>query len=136
MVAVTCERSDICDRIIQDVLRRAPINDADRSAAQSAIPAVVAGLPQKRWVDCPTPGGPCAIRYAAANLVQVQDALVAAGFPGAVVRTAGADDPAPVGAVLYYVPVRSACVLGYLAAGLGPSQPRVEGLLPNGFCHP
>lgn len=104
--------------------------------AQSVIPAVAAALRQERSLDCPTPGGPCAIRYAAANPEQVKQALVAAGFPGAVVTTAGADDPAPVGAVLYYLPVRSACVLGYLAAGVGASEPRVEGLLANGSCQP
>jgi hypothetical protein len=136
LFVVECASAEICDRMVEDVRRRLPATDADSSAARAMTAAIAAAVRQEPWMDCPTADGPCGVRYAAADPTQVKQALIAAGFPGVVVRTAGADDPAPVGAVAYYLRVRSACVLGYLAAGAGPSQPRVEGLLPNGSCQP
>lgn len=66
------------------------------------------------------------------DAVALARALRDAGFPNATVRMARPGDPAPVGSVLYAVPVGSACILGYDQGGGGSVN--VVGRLLGGRC--
>lgn len=109
-----------CSRYVKDVARRTPITGSP-SALSSAKAIDVAMLGVR-----PSPGQ--------AYVDAVRGALAA--YPGAVVRAARPDDPAPVGTVIFAVPVGADCVLGFLRAGsngvgVGPG---VVGHLPDGTC--
>ncbi|MGW4944189.1 DUF6993 domain-containing protein [Actinoplanes sp. NPDC004185] len=65
---------------------------------------------------------------------EVRQALEQAGYPGAVVRLAGPDDPAPADAVMFAVAREDVCLIGYVLGGRGPGVITVVGRLPNGRC--
>jgi hypothetical protein len=132
-VALHCS-GEVCDRIVNDLVRRTPLADADRLAGQHAVLAVLLALPRETEADCPALADYCLIRYRPAEPDQVADDLAAAGYAGATVRTARGDDPAPAGAVVFAVPVGPACLVGYHAADTGPSDIQVAGQLPDGTC--
>jgi hypothetical protein len=127
---------DVCDRLIEDLIRRTPLTDAERTTAQHSVPAIAQLLSQENELHCPTAGDACVVRYLPADPDQVREALAAAGHPDAIVRVARANDPAPTGAVVFAVPIGPACLLGYHAPDTGPSDVRVEGQLPEGVCLP
>ena len=76
----------------------------------------------------------CSMEILAPTTTQVRLALRRAGIAAAVLRTARADDPAPVGSVLLAVPAGPACLLAY-DDGDGLQQ-STAGQLPEGTCLP
>jgi hypothetical protein len=134
VLAVECERADVCDRIVADLLRRPTLTEADRSTARAAVPAIQQALPRATEAECPPPGDACAIRFLPADPDQISAGLAAAGYPDAIVRVARTGDPAPTGAVVFAVPIGEVCVLGYHAPVTGPGDIRIEGQLPGGTC--
>lgn len=138
-----------CARLARDAVRRPQLSGAQRAAGEQVATHVRAAL-AATWLSsgqagCPLPTAvghepePC--RYAPAaptgdDVDRARRALAAAGFSGATVRLAGADDPAPAGALLYAVPAGDVCVLGYEQDSNGPGygSPLVVGPLPDGEC--
>ncbi|WP_433059192.1 hypothetical protein [Dactylosporangium sp. CS-033363] len=143
---------DYCDRFIDDVVRRSDLSqeqrdvlepDAKRAREAASSPALCGdpdrGVVNRQFAQCmslpstgsgrggariPTPADAEAIRLA----------LERAGFPGAVVRVARDDDPAPHGTILFGVPIGTACLLGYQSAGSGGGGYSLQGHLPDGSC--
>jgi hypothetical protein len=56
------------------------------------------------------------------------------GFPGATVRIARADDPAPRGAIVFGVPLGDACFVGYQNSLHGGGGEQLAGRLPGDRC--
>ncbi|RKR87586.1 hypothetical protein BDK92_1866 [Micromonospora pisi] len=135
-VAFVCVRTDddYCARYVAELARRRPLTGAQRAEAEAARERVLAALPPgaAEPVSCVTPNGPCAVRRSPPTLDEVRHALATAGHPDAVVRLAGATDPAPVGSVLLAAPVGPACVLAHVDGTGGQSV--VSGRLPDGRC--
>ncbi|MFI6763475.1 hypothetical protein ACIBF5_30560 [Micromonospora sp. NPDC050417] len=136
-IAIACVRlpdDDYCNRYVADLARRPPLTGAQRAEAEAARTRLLAALPPGAAApaSCITPNGPCAVRGIPPTVDDVRRALAAAGHPDAVVRAAGATDPAPLGSVLLAVPVGPACVLGHVD-GIG-GQSTAVGRLPDGRC--
>ncbi|MEV6597695.1 hypothetical protein AB0M36_12600 [Actinoplanes sp. NPDC051346] len=127
-----------CARIGADIARRTRLTPEERETATRLAPAVdqaAEGSREHRAGCEPVAANVCRRLVAAPDVDDVRDALTAAGFPGVVVRTARADDPAPAGAVLYAVEAGAACLLGYLSQdSVGAGSARVGGRLPDGTC--
>ncbi|WP_433218392.1 DUF6993 domain-containing protein [Dactylosporangium sp. CS-047395] len=142
---------EYCDRFVDDIARRDELTqeqrdalepDAKRAREAARNPALcrdlARGLENRQFAQCagvssgsdrgagraPTPADAEAIRLA----------LEQAGFPGAVVRVARDNDPAPHGTILFAVPIGDACLLGYQAAGSGGGGFTLQGHLPGGRC--
>jgi hypothetical protein len=119
-VALAQDADDYCGRAVLDWSRRKELTDADRLPAGGLVDQV------RTAVAGPTSG------YAE----DIRRALSTAGFPGAIVRPARANDPAPDGSIVYAVDAGAACVIGYRdARGFG-GGPNLVGTLPDGTCLP
>jgi hypothetical protein len=141
---------DLCRREVADAARRTALTAADRHRGESLARRVQAVLtrpvappgytcepaapaatfpPPCRWdPDLADPPGLGDVAWA-------RQALRAAGYAGAVVRMATADDPAPVGSLLYAVPVDNLCIIGYGAQRSDlAGSPVAKGQLPDGSC--
>ncbi|MFI5934283.1 hypothetical protein [Actinoplanes sp. NPDC051494] len=71
----------------------------------------------------------------AADVAVVRQALIDAGDPPAVVRLAGARDPAPDGTVVYGVRLAGdVCAVAYVQYTVGVRPRDLVGLLPGGVC--
>ena len=57
-----------------------------------------------------------------------------AGFPGSVVRIAAGNDPAPKGSIVFGVPVKDACLVGFVQSLRGDGSYGLAGRLPDGAC--
>ncbi len=127
-----------CHRIAEDTFRRARLTDGQRRAGERHRDAVRRAIPVRTDTECPavSPSEPCGLVYVVPRADRVERALVAAGYAGTIARVARPDDPAPAGAVLYAVPVETACLLAYLLPSDGYGEVRVEGRLPDGTCLP
>ncbi len=120
-----------CDRLAAEVARRSPVSKGDRASADRTARTLREQLADWRMRRCPAQ--PCLTGDSPPPSVQeLQDWLVETGYPRAYARTAGGDDPAPAGSVLYGVRVGSACVLGHV--GADGSDNTVLGALPDGTC--
>jgi hypothetical protein len=137
-----------CRRLASDVVRRRPLTDREREAGQqtaAALRRALARQPTAYAGHCeqipPTGTVPPPCHWipepvTAEDVQQVRQALLAAGFTDVTVRLATAQDPAPVGTLLYAVRAGNACVIGN---DLDRSAPRglglsVVGRLPDGSC--
>jgi hypothetical protein len=69
-----------------------------------------------------------------ADAEAVRLSLDRAGFPGATVRIARTDDPAPHGTIVFGVPIADACFVGYQASPRGGGSYGLQGKLPDGRC--
>ncbi|MEU4423261.1 hypothetical protein AB0F81_21760 [Actinoplanes sp. NPDC024001] len=87
-----------CDSFANYRLWRRPLEDYERTAAEKVRANVEAAVPSAT----PAPG-----------VTEIASALAGAGLVRAIVRTARAEDPAPLGSVMLAVPVGRACVLGF-----------------------
>jgi hypothetical protein len=153
--------SGACDRVHADSGRRAPLRpdqltklgpDADVVQAAALFPGTCAGVHvdviiASRAPGAPTPS-PLHMAYCDGTLEHrngtekpgplevdaVRRALAYVGYPDAVVRLARPDDPAPAGGIVYAVPVRDACIVGYLATLKGPYSGGAAGRYPDGTC--
>jgi hypothetical protein len=136
-----------CDRFAEDVVRRTELTqeqrdrlDADARKAQRAVrlPSSCTNLhrhaPSGRFPECEglpvrgsAPAGP-------GDAEAIRLSLERAGFPGAVVRIARADDPAPHGTIVFGVPIADACYVGYVHVPGGGGGHGLQGKLPGGRC--
>ncbi|MEN3308256.1 MAG: hypothetical protein V7603_4458 [Micromonosporaceae bacterium] len=134
---------DYCRRLVADIARRAPLDLRERALGEAAAETARSALPQPApggHLDrCATtvPGGPC--RWVpdpptVADVEQVRQALLAAGFREVTVRLARPDDPAPVDAVLYAVAAGPACAVGSRQGSGGMGTGFVAGRLADGSC--
>jgi hypothetical protein len=132
----TARGDEHCHRIAEDAFRRADLTDAQRQAAERRRDAVQRAIPVQTDTECPgvSPAEPCELVHLVPTADVVQKSLVAAGYAGTVARTARPDDPAPAGALLYAVPLETACLVGYLLPGHGHVDVRIEGRLADGTC--
>lgn len=152
-----------CDRFAGDVVRRTDLTqeqrdrlkaDADKAQRAVRVPAFCADVlrqaPSGRFPECaglPTspvrnralPGGsapaaPGDSQPRPADAEAIRLALERAGFPGATVRVAREDDPAPHGTIVFGVPIAEACLVGYEAVPGGGGGYSLQGKLPDGRC--
>ena len=125
---------DYCQRYAEDLGRRVPLSEAQRIKAEAVRQQVIAALPgsDAGALFCHAPDQRCSFTYTPPTADQVRSALIEAGFRDVVVRTAGANDPAPLGGVLIAVPVGSACVVVIRQSSTDTSN--VSGQLPDGRC--
>ena len=124
MVGCVVDRRDpgYCARYAKDVASRAALTDEERRLMGSAtrrLDKVLRGAH-------PSPGQ--------APVDALQAVLDGAGYPGSVVRVARPDDPAPVGSLLFAVPLGSDCVVGHLHMVAGGGAAVLVGQLPDGSC--
>jgi len=137
---------DYCGRIAADRARRAELSAAQRARIAATLPAVNAAArnPGCGWPEGNPPGtetvclqfgmrerepqapGPGHVRA-------IQASLTAAGFADSTVRIAGAEDPAPLGSVMFGVPIGDGCAVGSVMVDL-KMLARAVGKLPNGYC--
>lgn len=127
----------VCSRMAADIGRRRRLTPAELSAAEAAGRRASAALGDLAAADQTTSCDQqaCSVRGGAprpADVPAAEAALARAGFPGAMVRLARADDPAPAGSLLYGVPAGGGCVLGW-QNGDGGSE-TYGGPLPGGGC--
>ncbi|WP_433727709.1 hypothetical protein ACQP2Y_13100 [Actinoplanes sp. CA-051413] len=125
-----------CARYVSDLARRSPLDGSQRAAADTGRVRIEAAFPPDREGPCEydETGEFCSMEILPPTITQVRLALRRAGIAGAVLRTARADDPAPVGSVLLAVPAGPACLLAY-DDGDGLQQ-WTAGQLPDGTCLP
>jgi hypothetical protein len=137
--AVPADAPNFCQYLAHEMARRTQLSGADYQQAARAeldVSQVVHSAQPVRGQQCLTntplkPGAPCRVvpdSGAPTDPRPVEQALLAAGYRGAVVRLATSSDPIPRGALLYGVPVGNACILGY-NGGQG-----VVGMLPDHSC--
>jgi hypothetical protein len=145
--AVPAGAPDFCQYLVQQMAHRNQLSDAEyRAAAPAGLDiarVVAAALPMgSEHCEPPTPlptAGPAPCRMVRdpggpPDPQQVEQALLAAGYPGAVVRLAAAGAPVPPGALLYAVPVGNACIIGYENSQAGSGSQAVVGTLPDHSC--
>jgi hypothetical protein len=133
------EDDGYCGRAAEDFARRAEVSPAQRESAQATVQAVERALPSEWPSMCRANVAACAgwgpdAPRGSTDLEVFRAAFRRAGFPGAEVRIAGGDDPAPRGTVLYAVPVGENCVVGWIRGVAGVGSNGIEGPLPNGRC--
>jgi hypothetical protein len=146
-LAVVCRKTsdDYCARWSADLIRRAPLTDAERATAMTVATRVRQAIPAHPTGACvtdpPTPTGSavprpvptrCGVSVARPDAESIRRALTAVGFTDAVVRPARTDDPAPAGSVLVAVGAGPACVVLFEHPQGG--QDAVVGRLPDGTC--
>jgi hypothetical protein len=138
VVAAGEEMDDYCSRLATGLSRRAALDDEQRRTAEpakTAIEQLVAGSGQD---SCRDPSVSClaATEHADAPpaVDDVQQRLIAAGWPRAVVRIARSDDPAPRGSLIFAVPAGPVCVLGHLRSRWLVDSSMVVGTLADGSC--
>ncbi|WFE26335.1 hypothetical protein O7623_23805 [Solwaraspora sp. WMMD791] len=124
---------DYCERIAEDLGRRAPLTDDERVAAQPRRQALLDGFVRQLGADCGGPLEHC--RLPVTTPEAVRQALIAAGFNEPVVRPARFTDPAPAGAILYAVRAGRACLLGHVRSETA-APPLIVGRLPDDACLP
>ncbi len=91
----------------------------------------------RSWTDCggwARPGHDGTERPDATDAAAVARSLHESGFPGALVRVARDDDPAPHASIIYAVPVEDVCVVGHLETLRGGGGSTLMGRLANGTC--
>ncbi len=93
---------------------------------QRQVPADCAG-----WI---LPGRDGTEPPGAVEVDAVRRSLDDAGFPGATVRIARGDDPAPRGAIVFAVPLDGACYVGYRRTLRGGGVAGVVGPVRGGGC--
>jgi hypothetical protein len=131
---------DYCGRFARDIARRTELTqqqrdrlDAQARRADRAVhePSFCADLlrqaPSGRYAQCE--GLP-----ATADAEAIRLSLDEAGFPGATVRAARADDPAPRGSIVFGVPIADACFVGYESPPRGGGSYSLQGRLPDDRC--
>lgn len=125
-----------CARYVSDLARRSPLDASQRATADTGRVRIKAAFPPDREGPCEYDGTGefCSMEILPPTTAQVRRALRQAGITAAVLRTARADDPAPVGSVLLAVPAGPACLLAY-DDGDGLQQ-WTAGQLPDGTCLP
>jgi hypothetical protein len=134
-----------CERLVRDLSRRPHLTE--RQSAQLAVRAEEVQKAVDQLGRCVEPVAPPYRSECVAGGVEPRHdqptdddadllarALVEAGFDGAVARIAGRADPAPVGTILYAVPVGDGCVLGHLDSLRGGGTQQTVGRLPGGRC--
>ncbi len=132
---------DLCSRHIEDTLRRIPLTPEQRAAgldltirASSAIESWRRG---RGTCLAPTvvtaADAPCQLAEPVMSVEELRGILASAGFTDAIVRIARSTDAAPVGSLLYAVPVIEACLVGYVTQ---QSNVELVGRLPGGACLP
>ncbi|MEJ3748860.1 hypothetical protein WEI85_37005 [Actinomycetes bacterium KLBMP 9797] len=124
---------DYCGRIADDLSRRGPVRDSDRTTAQPFLALVRDGFASRFGADCDRLMRACRFPDGQPDPDAVRAALAGSGFLGPVVRTARITDPAPADSVLYGVRAGPACLVGYVQSGFAP-PPQVVGRLPDGTC--
>lgn len=125
-----------CARYVSDLARRSPLDASQLAAADTGRVRIEAAFPPDRDGPCEYDETEefCSMEILPPTTTQVRLALRRAGIAAAVLRTARADDPAPVGSVLLAVPAGPACLLAY-DDGDGLQQ-WTAGQLPEGTCLP
>jgi hypothetical protein len=125
-----------CARYVSDLARRSPLDASQLAAADTGRVRIEAAFPPDRDGPCEydETGEFCSMEILPPTTTQVRLALRRAGIATAALRTARADDPAPVGSVLLAVPAGPACLLAY-DNGDGLQQ-WTAGQLPDGTCLP
>jgi hypothetical protein len=125
-----------CARYVSDLARRSPLDASQLAAADTGRVRIEAAFPPDRDGPCEydETGEFCSMEILPPTTAQVRLALRRAGIAAAVLRTARADDPAPVGSVLLAVSAGPACLLAY-DDGDGLQQ-WTAGQLPDGACLP
>lgn len=125
-----------CARYVSDLARRSPLDASQLAAADAGRVRIEAAFPPDRDGPCEydETGEFCSMEILPPTTAQVRLALRRAGIAAAVLRTARADDPAPVGSVLLAVSAGPACLLAY-DDGDGLQQ-WTAGQLPDGACLP
>jgi hypothetical protein len=123
-----------CDRYVADLTRRGPLDEAGRRTAQAALERMDGVLPPGREGPCEFDEELeiCSVEILPPSPGQVRQALDKAGYRTAVIRTARAGDPAPIGSLLVALPVGRGCVLSF-DDGDG-AQSWTAGQLPDGAC--
>lgn len=136
-----------CARIAADLARRVALSDAQRDRMAGDVAAIndAVRTPLRcRWPVGRAPVAPTrcselrtgeeARRAPGPDEAEaVRRSLAAAGFADATVRIAGAEDPAPLGSIVYGVPAGAGCVVGATMQGIDhPALP--VGRLPDGRC--
>ena len=143
---------DYCDRYVRDLSQRAELTqaqrdalDADRRRVEYALsrldscawpsPSDVAACARSRLADGPASSPrPASEQLGPADVEAVQAALRDAGFNDALVRLARSEDPATDGSIFLAVPLKDACLLGYLDSLRAGGNRYLAGRLPNGRC--
>jgi hypothetical protein len=151
-----------CHRLIQEMARRPDVPQAQKDRLAATVrriedaadwPGICTGigphLPvrspsatpspggRRSWTDCggwARPGHDGTEPPDATDVDAVARSLDESGFPGAVVRLARSDDPAPHGSIIYAVPVEDVCVVGHLETLRGGGGSVLLGKLGDGTC--
>jgi hypothetical protein len=144
-----------CDRYAEDVARRTDLTQDQRDRLEpdarkaeravqepSSCADLVRHVPSGAFPECQ--GLPVSVRTVQARQADsrplpadaeaIRLSLERAGFPGATVRVARTDDPAPHDTVVFGVPVGDACFVGYVAVPNGGGGYGLQGKLPDGRC--
>jgi hypothetical protein len=108
-------RDDHCERIGADMARREPLSPADQRAAQPLAADLQDALVDDARDGCQHGRERCAAGGLRTTPEAVRRAIVGAGFLGPVVRDARMTDPAPLGTIMFAVPVGGACLVGYVS---------------------
>jgi hypothetical protein len=152
---------DYCARMAEDAMRRTELTEADKARlaadqkkAEQALswPGFCAdmyrpgypsgrglpqcdGLPKRDSMDGSGYGSASGDRRPdSMDARAIRISLDRAGFPGSVVRIAAGTDPAPRGSILFGVPVKDACLVGFMYSLRGGGSYGLAGRLPDGRC--
>jgi hypothetical protein len=150
---------DYCARVAGDAMRRTELTDADKTRlaadlkkAEQALswPGMCAdryrpgypsgpGFPQceglpKRGSMNGSGSSSGSRRPDSMDARAIRISFDHAGFPGSVVRIATGGDPAPVGSIVFGVPVKDACLVGFVYSLAGGGSYGLSGRLPDGRC--
>jgi hypothetical protein len=155
----TAPDTGYCTRMVDDAMRRTELTDADKARLAADQKKAEQAL---HWpslcADMYGPGYPSAPQYPQCEGIPKRDPRAGsgsssggrrpdsmdarairisfdrAGFPGSVVRIAAGNDPAPKGSIVFGVPVKDACLVGFEYSLTGGGSYGLAGRLPDGRC--
>jgi hypothetical protein len=155
----TAPDTEYCKRMVDDAMRRTELTDADRTRlaadqkkAEQALhwPSMCNGIyapvypstPQNPQCEGIPKRDPVAgsssssggRRPDSMDARAIRISFDRAGFPGSVVRIAAGNDPAPKGSIVFGVPVKDACLVGFEYSLAGGGSYGLAGRLPDGRC--